>query len=333
VYTIPALFAGDTPFMGNIEMMSTDDVRGADRFAFWRDGTQALFGNLRSEARNDEEFQGSVEHGALGSLHLCRLKATQHSVERTRPQAMQDHKSYLKVVFQLKGRCYYEQHGRRLFLSPGEWSIYDMRSAYTVFVPERAEQLVLVIPDEELRGIPIHSNVMARCFSSRSGLGRLMYEVLSTTFEELPKLCQQSEHSVIATINQLLNYSILDFLQGDRSLSYGEALELRARSYIIQNIRDPKLNVGQIADALHCSKRYLHMVFANKGQTIHELIWKLRLEGCRSDLQNPIRLNHSITDIAFSWGFNNSTHFSRKFRDEFGASPRSSRSELVETKH
>ena len=100
---------------------------------------------------------------------------------------------------------------------------------------------------------------------------------------------------------------------------------MRACAYVMQNVRDPALNIQQIAGALRCSKRYLHMVFANKGTTIGDLIWKARLEGSRSDLQNPALSGRSITDVAFSWGFNNYTHFSRKFKDEFDMSPRSAR--------
>ncbi|HEX4076698.1 MAG TPA: helix-turn-helix domain-containing protein [Candidatus Acidoferrales bacterium] len=315
--------------MENIGMVSTATVGRADRFAFWREHSGALFGNSHLSASEIKEFQGSIEHGELGLVRLCRLRASQHSVERTRVHAMQDHSSYLKVVFQVKGKCHFEQYGRHLVLSPGEWSVYDTRSPYTMLVPEQAEQLILLVPHEELRGVPIRTNLMARSFSSKSGLGRLMYKLLTTTLSEFSKLGQQSEPSLIAVVNQLLNFSILEALQDNRSLSDAESLELRARAYVVQNVRDSDLSVEQIANALHCSKRYLHMVFAKKGETISELIWKLRLEGCRRDLRNPALANPSITDIAFSWGFNNSAHFSRRFRDEFGTSPKGSRWKLV----
>jgi len=315
--------------MGNIGIMSTATVGRADSFAFWREHSGALFGSSRLSASEVKEFQGSIEHGEMGVVRLCRLRTSQHSVERTRVHAMQDHRSYLKVVFQVKGKCNFEQYGRNLLLSPGEWSVYDTRFPYTMLVPEQAEQLVLLVPHEELRGVPIPTNLMARSFSSRSGLGRLMYKLLTTMLSEFSKFDQQSESSLIAVVNQLLNFSILEALQDNRSLSDAESLELRARSYVMQNIRDSGLSVEQIANALHCSKRYLHMVFAKKGQTISELIWKLRLEGCRKDLQSPTLANPSITDIAFSWGFNNSAHFSRRFRDEFGTSPKGSRWKLA----
>jgi len=232
----------------------------------------------------------------------------------------------LNIIFQVKGHSEFEQHGRKVFLSPGEWSISDTRFPSRVsFAPDGVEQLLLMVPDALIRGIPVQDDFTARKFSSEKGMGKLLYEFLNASFAELPNLSEQSERSVVATIRQLLACSLLELMGDHPSTSFREALHLRARAYIIQNVRDPSLNVGQIANALHCSKRYLHMVFANQGSTVDESIWRMRLEGCKGDLENPALTNRSLTEIAFSWGFNNYPHFSRKFKDEFGISPRSVR--------
>ena len=78
----------------------------------------------------------------------------------------------------------------------------------------------------------------------------------------------------------------------------------------------------QIAATLNCSKRYLHKVFEVEGVSISDYIWRLRLDHCREDLVNSACHAKSITDIAFSWGFNSSAHFSTAFKDRFGFSPR-----------
>ena len=39
------------------------------------------------------------------------------------------------------------------------------------------------------------------------------------------------------------------------------------------------------------------------------------------ELTEPGTPPRTITDIAFSWGFNNGTHFSRVFREHAGLSP------------
>jgi AraC family transcriptional activator of tynA and feaB len=319
--------------MANVVTVSTDNVSTTDKFAFWREKNRELFEDSRLTLPSEFAFQGSHEYADLGHLQLTKLKVSPHSVERARSQRRLDDKSCVMIVFQVKGCFYFETNARDVVLSPGEWCIIDVGPSYRLmFPPGGVEQLTVVIPREHLPCMDLQNHLCMRSFSSRDGLGRLTYELLNATFSELPNLCGHSERSAVSTIDQLLNYSILEFLGEDRSPSFKEALYARALSYIMQNARDPDLNVGQVASALRCSKRYLHMVFADKRNTLDESIWKLRLDGCKKDLQNPRLAAHSIMDVAFSWGFNNYPHFSRKFKDEFGGSPRSLRAKSMESK-
>ena len=51
------------------------------------------------------------------------------------------------------------------------------------------------------------------------------------------------------------------------------------------------------------------------------MIQRRRLEACLRDLRHPAHAQRSVTDIALSWGFSNSAHFSRAFRAHVGCSP------------
>ena len=94
------------------------------------------------------------------------------------------------------------------------------------------------------------------------------------------------------------------------------ALYELAQAFIHDHLRDPDLSIDQISVALGCSKRYLHMLFSDRGLTVSEYIWRARLLNCRQDLET--QCNKTITDVAFSWGFSSSSHFSRVFRKYFG---------------
>jgi len=321
--------------MAHVRTVSTDVVPAGERFAFWRETmvqTWGQFAKSRFTLSDGRSFHGFLESGNLGSLQLCRLKVGSYSVERPQPQPWEKSARNLSVVFQVKGQSYYEEEGGGgISLSPGQCRVGGMRSlSKLVFAPHDVEQLLLVVPDAQLQGLRLQANLAARSFSCQKGLGRLLYELLSATSRELPGLSEQSELGAAATVAQLVNYSLLEFL-GDRpTISFREALHSRACAYILQNLRDPALNVGQIAGAMRCSKRYLHLVFAGGESTVEELIWRRRLDGCKSDLQNPALARRSVTDIAFSWGFNNYTHFSRKFKDAFGLPPRDVRAQAAE---
>jgi AraC-like DNA-binding protein len=86
-------------------------------------------------------------------------------------------------------------------------------------------------------------------------------------------------------------------------------------------LRDPELSIDQISVALGCTKRYLHMLFSDRGMTVSDYIWRARLQNCRHELET--QAGKTITDVAFSWGFSSSSHFSRVFRKYFGIVPSS----------
>jgi AraC-like DNA-binding protein len=93
------------------------------------------------------------------------------------------------------------------------------------------------------------------------------------------------------------------------------------KGFIAANLNDPMLTLGGIAKAIGCSKRYLHKLFDDEAETLNTFIWHSRLERIRQDFADPSLRQHSITEIAFSRGFNSSTHFSRSFREVYGIAP------------
>ncbi len=64
------------------------------------------------------------------------------------------------------------------------------------------------------------------------------------------------------------------------------------------------------------------MIFSDSGMTVSDYIWRARLQNCRQELEEA-QGRKTITDVAFSWGFSSSSHFSRVFRKYFGIVPSS----------
>ena len=51
-------------------------------------------------------------------------------------------------------------------------------------------------------------------------------------------------------------------------------------------------------------------------------ILRRRLEECARQMANPAWGVHTLTEIAFAWGFNSAAHFTRTFHERFGMPPR-----------
>lgn len=309
--------------MGALATISTDEVRPHERTAFWTDLIWHKLGRLRSETFGDESFRGSMVLGEAGSVKMCRLSAARHRVVRTPDLIRQDDRGYLKLVVQLEGSTWFEQSGRKTLLSPGEWSIYDTTKAYSVSNTGPIEQMVVLVPREQVLTSSMKADdLMVQRYSARAGIGRLACDLMGAAFDEIPGSTPQSAEAAGDAITRLLRHSLLERSGVPTALSHKECLRDRIKAYIERNLRDPGLSIDQIADAFQCSKRNLHKVFSNDGATISDYIWRLRLERCRNDLLAHSCAWKSITEIAFSWGFNSSTHFSKAFKEAFGMPPR-----------
>ena len=63
-------------------------------------------------------------------------------------------------------------------------------------------------------------------------------------------------------------------------------------------------------------------MFAPGGEKMSVYILRRRLEECARQIGNPSWNAHTLTEIAFSWGFNSAAHFSRTFLEKYGMPPR-----------
>jgi len=69
------------------------------------------------------------------------------------------------------------------------------------------------------------------------------------------------------------------------------------------------------------SLRYANAILNEDNASVGRLLQARRLEHCRRALADPLKLQRSISDIAYSFGFIDMTHFGRRFRQAFGQLP------------
>jgi AraC-like DNA-binding protein len=98
------------------------------------------------------------------------------------------------------------------------------------------------------------------------------------------------------------------------------------KHFVINHLSQP-LNIEVIADGVKLSESYIFNLFADESMTLMKWVWEQRLERCLHDLLSNSTANRSIREIAFSWGFNDPTHFSHLFHQRFGMSPSDYRKE------
>jgi AraC-like DNA-binding protein len=315
--------------------VSTDGVKASERLEFWRTHVGPVFGCLEVELPSDQIFSASFEYTTIADLTFCRLSSdVPHRVVRTPIFARRDDRAFVKLVLLTKGTSLLGQNGRTTPLRSGEWSIYDTSKPYSMTIPRRADMFLLLVPRDKFPDRSFHlPDLVARSFSGRRGLGKLIWSLIPATFDQIPEMGNRSTHDVADIVAQMARAALVDFSDeralADPRVDSKEALRERVKQYIAGHLGDADLSITKLAGVIGCTKRYLHMVFQPEKTSLSDYILKMRLERCRGDLLNPACTHRSITDIAYSWGFNSSNHFSRCFKRAFGVCPRRLRAEFA----
>jgi AraC-like DNA-binding protein len=107
-----------------------------------------------------------------------------------------------------------------------------------------------------------------------------------------------------------------------RSDDWEQNLITVAKSYISQHLAEPDLGAEAIARALFISVRQVYKLWETEPCSLGQWILKRRLDAARRELTSPRRRHQTIAAIAGRWGFVDATHFSRRFRQAYGMSPR-----------
>src|ERR1700720_2454402 len=104
---------------------------------------------------------------------------------------------------------------------------------------------------------------------------------------------------------------------------HADRLFARIRGVVKDGFADPDFSPREVAAEAGISLRYLQKLFTERGSTCSEFIYSLRLDHAARLLHRRALLNTSqpLSEIAYTCGFSDYTHFARKFRRRFGHPP------------
>ena len=97
------------------------------------------------------------------------------------------------------------------------------------------------------------------------------------------------------------------------------SLMTRITTYLHRHLTEPDLSPARIARAHNISVRWLYDNWTDE-LSVAQWIIRERLELARRELAGP--RTQSIATVARQCGFTDPAHFSRRFREAFGMSPR-----------
>jgi AraC-like DNA-binding protein len=312
------------------QTVSTDCVEPSQRLAFWTDMVCSTYVQLDCDAAaGAATIEGDITADELATLQLSRVTATPQIVRRTAAKIACASEDYFLVSIQTQGEGVVEQDGRTAHLAPGDFALYDSTRPYELRFEGAFQQYVLRLPGPTLRTVLRNTqSLTASTVSGQRGAGQLMIGMIQTLVADIGTLAPESATAVAESVTQIL-IAGLSALPAARqqpvshlTAYHREQIKACARA----RLRDPHLTVASVAAQLRVSPSTLHRAWAGEACSIAEWIWAQRLDAARRDLCDPGMGARSVSEIAFSWGFNDAAHFSRVFRARFACSARELRS-------
>jgi AraC family transcriptional activator of tynA and feaB len=302
---------------------STDSVQGAERFAYWHDAVSEAVLNVTARNPLGNRFAGDITCNEFDDLRFAAFTSTPHQIIRTRGHIGRSRGEHYLVSVQRLGSSLMSQADRVAELAPGHIGILDGMRPFTVAFPGNVDRIVAAIPHRLLRPrAPWLEAVPLRTLPAPSPL----VDVCKVYIERLSAAQSGSVREFWLLAENLCNLLALLTAPGETERQSLRRVTRQAEldhmlAYLRANLADPGLSPRVLADRMGVSIRTVHNRFEEAGLTFGKWVSEHRLLACHKVLSDPAFGGLNVSEIAFKWGFNDLSHFTKAFRARFAMTP------------
>jgi AraC-like DNA-binding protein len=314
------------------QRFSTADLHPKERLERWIEFGSETLSDMIVVPEDEGGFQASLTRATIGRLGFVWMESTAAlataASKGAGTWAAPTGDAYL-LRMQIHGRTIVGNGDETIALRSREMVLRGCDARWSTRVPHHTGIVTVKIPtDVLLTRIPDPDRVVGHVLRGSAGPAG----VAASTILAVKQLLE-------APLDEPWEDAIADVLLSSLSLAccaarsatprtnlraaYHEALWQRARHYIEHHLDDPELSVSKVSRENGIGLRTLQRMFLAMGESPRDYISHRRLERAMSLLQARDRNDRlSITNVAFSVGFNDLSHFSRAFAKRYGRSPR-----------
>jgi AraC family transcriptional activator of tynA and feaB len=301
---------------------STDTINERDRFSYWREMICSTLFSISPETPS-ERFSARLTVRNSGQLRFAKCESTSYEIVRTGRDISRAPADQYTIYLQLRGQTTMDQCGETISFGRNDVVISDCRRPFRAMLSNDGYRAVAVVPRTIL-------NSRAPWLRQRA-----LYKFSNSHFLDLARrhMVRLVTDDLTENESNLLTENLCNLLAlasaDDRPPKRLQA-ELELENLLIfceKNLHFPGLSPQFVAEHFGISVRTLHTRFKKIEQTFGRWLLETRLDACSKALKDPLRQNSSISEIAYSCGFNDLSHFNKSFRARFDATPSECRHE------
>jgi len=272
----------------------------------------------------DRPASGNLRGEELGELGLIEIAGANVRAHRTRAHVARSPFPFYLVSVQLAGTNAFRWRERDMTVARGDIFVVDTLHAYEVDGERPFRQLVARLPKPWLDARVARPDLVPGTrLRQEQPVTRMIAHYLASGFGMANALSESTAAIFAEQLVDLLAHAFNDSPPRELipSRAWREALFLRACRMIRLHSGEADLTPHRIARALGVSARLLQKIFAEHDETVMGHAWEERVGSAARLLADPQAAGRSITEIAYSCGFNDSAHFSRAFAARVGMPP------------
>ncbi|MGV1768142.1 helix-turn-helix domain-containing protein [Rhizobium rhizogenes] len=295
-----------------------------DRFPYWKEVLCEAYVALNTVLEGDLTFSGRVRANMLDSVNVTTISSTRQKIHRRRQEISRMPEEVYFLNLQVEGQCRMMQGGREALLQRGDFSIVDSTEPYVNdYCSDDWTQHSFRFPKAILRPLLKQpESKTAIKISSTDPVAAIAIDYLTSVAMKAENISGVAASSISNHLAELVAMAVgASANEEDRARNtLRDQLAHSLISYINAHAADPYLTPGKAAAHFRISVRYVHRLLEDSGDTFSKLLLRRRLEKCADDIRAS--KGGTIGEVAFRWGFNDLSHFSRAFKNQFGVAPR-----------
>jgi AraC-like DNA-binding protein len=275
-----------------------------------------------TRASGGGEMAARMEIWQLGSGVLFTARLSGIRLSRDEARVRRSSPTNLVVSFQASGRASFGQAGRQQAVGQGSLMLVDQRYPYECSWLEPGRSLSYQVNLDEL-GMRTASLWRAATHLHTSPFFPIFRSHLTQLTAAADQLTGSYAASTAGTVTTELMRALLTTAAGEDPEPVPPEAEIsRLFAYARQNLHDRSLCAERIAYAMNISLRHLYTLCRTANISLEQWIIEHRLESARAQLGTPTGQVRTIAATAHACGFTDPAHFSRRFRQTYGVTPR-----------
>ncbi len=304
--------------------LGVDHLREADRFAYWREqwcqGIAGVTGELAASERNG--FRARATAWTAACVIRVRLETSPFQVSRGLPEISRHGlENWICLYQQVSDRATFQHAGNEFTVHPGDLLLTDPTIPFSCQPGSTHDYRRWMLPRAWIEPhLPSGRRPLSVQLAGLEGINGLLKAYLQALDQAIDGCDSADLPGIIENFCRLLALAC-GGAPGEQRAATRTAKLRQVKDYVALHLSEPTLSPARVAAAMKISLRQLHLLFEPTGTSFARHVLLRRLEECRTALLNPSNSGRSVTDIAYSWGFNNLASFYRAFRREFGVSP------------